>query len=525
MNLFDKEFYPTPPETVQKMVEPYAKQLQKATILEPSAGSGAILDYICNHGVDCILELASGRKMENTLRAEKTRVYAIEHNPELQMIIQQKGYRLIASDFLAFRPEHRFDLILMNPPFSSGVKHLLHAWEILPGGDIACLLNAESVRNVCTTERERLQAIISQYGSTEFIGKAFKDADNATDVEVVIVRLHKEPKDDPFKIDIQGFAKDNAPDFAEMASSEDAVAVNSQLDAYIRCWELTKAAAAELIRACAQFRFFANSFLETAKKDTGRGENTVEGVLKDLSEVRFTSDSMSTVYNKFIDTTKARAWNVIFDQIGLGKYMTKGLQRKLDEFRTAQGAMEISKENINTLFRFIMTNIGTIMDQSIVEVYDLFTRYFDGNTDCNEGWKTNKRFKCNRKIILPGIASAGYMVERYGYDPYFRCSYGGASDLEDIDKAMCWLTGTDYNKLITGECRGNDFRPKSGPNHSLVTALSTIRVGDQGWYDSAFFRLKAFKKGTVHLEFKDEDLWNRFNIAVNQGKNELGMAE
>ena len=90
---------------------------------------------------------------------------------------------------------------------------------------------------------------------------------------------------------------------------------------------------------------------------------------------------------------------------------------------------------------------------------------------------------------------------------------------------MCWLTGTDYNKLITGECRGNDFRPKSGPNHSLVTALSTIRVGDQGWYESAFFRLKAFKKGTVHLEFKDEDLWNRFNIAVNQGKNELGMAE
>lgn len=525
MSLFDKEFYPTPPEVVQKMAAPYACRLRKAAILEPSAGSGAVLDYICDHGVNYAVDLAGGRKVEDTQRAEKNRVYAVEHNPELQMIIQQKGYRLIASDFLAFRPEHLFDLILMNPPFSTGVKHLLHAWEILAGGDIACLLNAESVRNVCTAERKRLQAIIADHGSTEFIGKAFKDADNATDVEVVIVRLHKEQKDDPFKIDVEGFAREKAPDFTEMVSNGDAVAVNSQLDAYIRCWELTKAAAAELIRACARFRFFANSFLETAKKDTGRGENTVEGVLKDLSEVRFTSDSMSTVYNKFIDTTKARAWNVIFDQIGLGKYMTKGLQRKLDEFRTAQGAMEISKENINTLFRFIMTNIGTIMDQSIVEVYDLFTRYFSGNTDCNEGWKTNKRFKCNRKVILPGVASAGYMPERFGYDPYFRCSYNGASDLEDIDKAMCWLTGTNYDKLITGECRGNEYRPKSGPGHSLAAALSTIRVGDQGWHDSAFFRLKAFKKGTVHLEFKDEDLWARFNQAVNEGKNQLGMAE
>ena len=49
VNLFDKEFYPTPDHVIRKMVQPYIESkdgLRKMQILEPSAGSGAILDYI-----------------------------------------------------------------------------------------------------------------------------------------------------------------------------------------------------------------------------------------------------------------------------------------------------------------------------------------------------------------------------------------------------------------------------------------------------------------------------------------------
>jgi hypothetical protein len=39
--------------------------------------------------------------------------------------------------------------------------------------------------------------------------------------------------------------------------------------------------------------------------------------------------------------------------------------------------------------------------------------------------------------------------------------------------------------------------------------------------ESTFFKMRYFKKGTLHLEFKDADLWERFNITAAKGKNWL----
>ena len=280
-NFYEPEFYPTPPEVIRKMVEPYAKTLERATILEPSAGRGDILDYITNKGIDTVETNSRGVPFDYTCKANPKKVYAIEKNPDLQTILSKKGYRVIASDFLAFRPEHRFNLALMNPPFSNGETHLLHAWDILQGGDIACLLNAETVNNPFSASRKRLTAIIERHGSVEFIGQAFRTADNPTDVEIALVRLHKESEDDPFRIDFDPSPGGGTPDFGELASSRDDVAVSNGLDAYIRCWEKTKLSAVEFIRSFARFRFYAKAFLPQGE----RGENVMEmnGVLFDLS--------------------------------------------------------------------------------------------------------------------------------------------------------------------------------------------------------------------------------------------------
>ena len=519
--LFDPELYPTPEPVIRRMLLPYAERLGTATILEPSAGNGRILDLMTRDGIEYEHVSESGRTYTLTAKARAERTYAIEKDPELRMILQQKGYRVIASDFLTFQPEHHFDLIIENPPFSKGAEHLLHSWEILRGGDIACLLNAETVRNTCTAARKRLSAIIREHGSVEYLGQAFCDAENPTDVEIALVRLHKDAAEDPFDIDAGRFASEKAPDFGSLARGGDQLAVNGQLDAYIRCWDLTKVAAVDLIKSFARLKFFAQSLLP----EDERGTNILTHILKTLSGVRYSSDSMAAVYNDFLDNAKASAWNAIFQQIGLGKYMTTGLQRKLDEFRNAQGAVTISKENIMELFRFIMTNIGTIMDQSIVEAYDLMTSFYEGNTSCNEGWKTNKRFSCNRKIIIPDCVSAGYKPETFGYDDYFSTSRVNGNRLDDIDKAMCWITGTDFDSLVSKHYDFRGHRETSDEKYTIATAIRTIPVGDQGWHESAFFNVRAYKKGTVHLFFKDDGLLARFNVRVNQGKNQIGMAE
>lgn len=529
-NVFDPEFFPTPEEVIEKMLAPYAATISSATILEPSAGNGAILDYLYNKGVPYTYETGRGQRLSDRIKVDRTRLYAIERNEELRLILQGKKYKVIASDFLTFVPEHRFTLCAMNPPFSVGVNHLLHAWDILSGGDIVCLLNAETVRNPFTAARKRLAAIIEQNGSVEFIGRAFKNADNPTDVEIAIVRLHKEATEDPFRIDIQEFQRDNTPDFGEMMQETDRVAINDKLDAYIRCWDMTKAATVNLLKAYSTFMFYATAFLEKNGQDQYgyRGYDLVENLFKALNETRYkagdhtdsytgSATHLSTVYNEFIDQIKAKAWNTIFQQIGIGKYMTTGLEKKLDEFRIAQSSMSLTKENIFKLFQFIMGNINTIMDNCVVDVYDLFTGFYEGNTACDEGWKTNKRYKCNRKVILPSACETSY-------SGYYRSSY--SAHLDDIDKAMCWLTGRSFDTMDDRSFDTRSILRRADPDNSTVeTVVNSIPVGDQSWHDGAFFRVKAFKKGTIHLLFKDEALWAKFNVAVNKGKNQIGEAE
>ena len=44
--MFDPEFYPTPKEIVEYMLKPYNDKISDRYILEPSAGSGNMLDVI-----------------------------------------------------------------------------------------------------------------------------------------------------------------------------------------------------------------------------------------------------------------------------------------------------------------------------------------------------------------------------------------------------------------------------------------------------------------------------------------------
>lgn len=523
MSLFDPEFYPTPDPVIAKMIEPYADILPTATILEPSAGSGAIADYITETGTKKEYVKHNGEKVLLDITAKREKIYTCEHNPELQALLQGKGYSLVAEDFLTYEPDTRFNLILMNPPFASGARHLLHAWSILRGGDIACLLNAETLRNPCTKERQMLKAVVEANGTAEELGPVFRDAENPTDVKVTLVRLHKEPTQDPFKLDLDGFIKEACPDFGAMATKEGALRQSNRLDAFIRSWDLAKAAAINYIKAREMLKLYMSAFLPEDRNGGYRTNNVITDLEKYLQTEK--KASMEDAYNYFIQEGKREAWNMIFSEINIEKYMTSSLQEKLCQFRDAQSSIALTKENIMKLFQLIMLNLNDIMDHNVSDVYDLFTKFYKGNTCCTEGWKTNKKYQAARKIVIPYCADAGFMPQKYGYDSYYSVSSYHRRTLEDIDKAMCWLSGRNYDELISGSCYGSGSRTESGPLHSIVTAITTIRVGDQQWHDSAFFRVKAFKKGTVHLEFKDEALWAKFNQTVNKEKNLVGEGE
>ena len=149
------EFYPTPQSLVCKMLDGIDWSYVH-TILEPSAGKGDILREIARKehslyrnefDVDCI-EIDPNLRQILKYNFSPEREKEFDYNdPEYQTFFD-KGIHVVHDDFLTYNPYKRYDLIIMNPPFSNGDKHLLKALKMQEkGGNIICLLNAETLKN------------------------------------------------------------------------------------------------------------------------------------------------------------------------------------------------------------------------------------------------------------------------------------------------------------------------------------------------------------------------------------------
>ena len=117
------QFYPTPQELAELAVS-YADIENGMTVLEPSAGKGAIAIAARDAGalVDCV-EIDASRAAD--LR-----------NAGLSVIHE--------GDFLSFAPAPAYDLVVMNPPFAkrADIHHVRHALNFLrPGGRLVSIMS------------------------------------------------------------------------------------------------------------------------------------------------------------------------------------------------------------------------------------------------------------------------------------------------------------------------------------------------------------------------------------------------
>ena len=168
-------------------------------------------------------------------------------------------------------------------------------------------------------------------------------------------------------------------------------------------------------------------------------------------------------------------------------------------------------------------NQNKILEDAVVEVFDQLTTYYKENRYVNEGWKSNSHYKINRKIILP------YWIE---YSPkswsYWSTRWETMEKYSDIDKIMCFISGKSYDKIknpITNELEGGILTIREALENKmkyLNTNKNIDSTPHNEEFESEFFRIKIYKKGTVHLTFKDEWLWNEFNLRACKNKNWIG---
>lgn len=173
MNLFSEnvDFYPTPEDVINTMM--LGEDILGKTVLEPSAGSGNIVRWLKRNGA--------------------RNVIACERDKHLQMLLV-KECNIIADDFLSVTPEQisHVDYIVMNPPFSDGIKHIKHAFSIAPAGcTIITLCNTSNIYNRYSTERKELYELVELYGCCENLGSVFSCSERKTDVDISLIKLYK----------------------------------------------------------------------------------------------------------------------------------------------------------------------------------------------------------------------------------------------------------------------------------------------------------------------------------------------
>jgi hypothetical protein len=500
--MFNKNFYPTPKAVIDQMLDAanFNKWQDYEIVLEPSAGKGDILDRM-------VERYGEGRRWNTTPRFK---MYAIEIEPELQAILRDKDYSIIADNFLECDIVHRPRIIIMNPPFDNGAKHLLRAWDILqPGGTIVCLLNAETLNNCHTRERKLLATVVEANGKIIEMGACFNDAQRTTNVDVHMVVLQKAGNsDDFFNFDRASFEKQENFAFDNNQNFSSSVEIMDKLLAREHRYLATINAFKELHTAIKNFNNCISPLVDYNNLGSKNGEDN------------FFDHARCGSFNGFIDLLNTASWNKLMKETNFERYMTSSV---LEEFRKAfshQKKYAFTKTNMLKMFDMLMQNGSSILDKNLLTVFDIMTKYHKDNRCHIEGWKTNDAFKVNMKVILPSYVRWGHYMthhDRMKYGDKFSCHR--YTELHDIDRAMCYISGKKF-ELLQGE--------KENPNNPVITTIYQAmerkfdklgKVGGTSFdntFESTFFRCKFFKKGTLHIEFKDELLWQIFNMKVSE---------
>ncbi|MGE4354619.1 MAG: hypothetical protein AB7D36_11120, partial [Oscillospiraceae bacterium] len=118
------DFYPTPSAIAGRMFKLVNWQ-DVQSICEPSAGKGDLLDNLKAFIRNARIKI-DGHYYSLYDRKDRD-IDCIEIDKNLQYILIGKGYRVVHDDFLSYNTRKCYDVILMNPPFAEGDKHLIKA--------------------------------------------------------------------------------------------------------------------------------------------------------------------------------------------------------------------------------------------------------------------------------------------------------------------------------------------------------------------------------------------------------------
>ena len=453
--MFNSDFYPTPEDVIELMTE--GEVLTNKTILEPSAGKGNIIDYLLIHNVKSVL--------------------ACENNKDLREILKSKC-KLVGDDFLSLTSDviSHIDYIIMNPPFTADEKHILHAYSIAPAGcKIIALCNSATIENPFSKSRKELVSIIETYGSKKELGSCFDEAERKTGVNVTLIKLQKAGAN--YNTEFEGFYMEDEP---EETGTEGIMSYNVVRDLVNRYIGAVKIYDKQLALAVEM-------------------NNLTSGYYSCNMGMQITNENVPVQREDFKKAMQKSGWMWIFNKMNMKKHTTQGLKEDINKFVETQTEVPFTMRNIYKMLEIVVATTSQRMDKALLEVFEKVTSFHDDNKKGLPGWKTNSHYVLTMRFIHPYLCPQDSFDKQY-YPDRVKISYNSrAGTLDDMVKAICYLTGDNYDNFQELDRYVSDNQ-------------NTITFGQ--WFDWAYFKVRAYKKGTMHFEFKSEELWGRFNQRI-----------
>jgi hypothetical protein len=179
---------------------------------------------------------------------------------------------------------------------------------------------------------------------------------------------------------------------------------------------------------------------------------------------------------------------------------TSQLAKDINRFVEEQSRAPFTERNIYRMLQIVAGTQEQRIDRAVEEAIDELTRYTKENRYGVEGWVTNSGYMLNKRFIRGQLAELAYLGRGYvrilTYGPQW-------DEIEDLIKALCFITGRAFEEVRQPEgITANAYEPGM-------------------WHDWGFFLFRPYKKGTVHFEFKDRDVWAALNARYARIKGQV----
>ena len=188
-----------------------------------------------------------------------------------------------------------------------------------------------------------------------------------------------------------------------------------------------------------------------------------------------------------------------------------------NKLEKGSSCLPFTKNNILQFFNNIFQQREEYLKQGIIDLFEEITKYHNGNAHHKEGWKTNKNWKINKKIIVNyAVNFASSDPRRWGGTglPHGNYNvYGFREWLDDLDKVVRRINKDGEKYPTIKEILSSKF-----------SILGDIITGEK--YDNTaetyYFDLKFWKKGTLHITFKDDKILAELNYIGAKLRTDLG---